>query len=81
VVFPPLVTVRVIPETTARCTIAERGAVGAESGDGARKSEKVVVTQPVSQGPASVGTRLLAQDFDSSKDGRAILRYQLKRVG
>jgi len=83
VIFPPLVTIRVIPETRARWPIAERGAVGAESRCNSGHGEKVVVAKPVSQSAASVGSRFPAQDFDPSQDEPAGIfwSYQLKQLG
>lgn len=66
--FSPLVTLRIIPGTLARRRITERGAVSAESGDNAGKSEKVFMTKPVGQGTASVGACFMAQDFDAGQD-------------
>jgi hypothetical protein len=41
------------------------------------------MTEPMSQGSASVGARFLAQDFDRGQDERSsIIRpYQLEQVG
>jgi hypothetical protein len=70
----------VISETSARCPIAERRSVSAESGYDAGEREKVVMTEAISQGSASVGARFLAQDFDRGQDERSsIIRpYQLE---
>ncbi len=67
------------PGIAARCPIAERGAVGAESRCNSGHGEKVVVAKPVSQSAASVGSRFPAQDFDRSQDEPAGIfwSYQL----
>jgi hypothetical protein len=64
--FSPLVTVRIISETSARCPIAERRAVSTKSGYDAGWSEKIVMTETIGQNAPSVGTRFLTQDFDRS---------------
>jgi hypothetical protein len=66
----PLVTIRVISGTTARCPITERGALSAESRYNPIQSENVIVTEPICKGATSVAALFLDQDLDRSQDKR-----------